>query len=365
MDLKNETIYRSNTHSRTPAPTYVNDWDDNNSVAFTLHNKDIVSEEKTFFKKLKGKKKTSENATNNLDIDADEEDSSFSYTPNGEKVSSQEEPNKNNEINNNNENNENNKNQVGQENEDLHSSVHEENVSRNYEDDDKVEIKGNFLSNVDVESSEKQVKNNGILARNMKNDRKMSYVSYVSERRMSYISEEKILKISLKARENMIIDSYNNVPSQERDNEITKSADDMVLPAYRENQLTKKNNGTKAYSDNNIKQLNPDSESEVPNTKNKNISAASVSVAISGVSGIRTEESKTEKTNKTEESKSHRRETTNSLNFKVGPEIFVSMKKGKFSKHYEIGRTLGEGYLSYLSLFSMAFFTFYLNPLDK
>lgn len=47
--------------------------------------------------------------------------------------------------------------------------------------------------------------------------------------------------------------------------------------------------------------------------------------------------------NQSEIEKSRKSEKGPSIKLKVGPEIFVSMKKGSFSENYELGKTLGEG----------------------
>jgi hypothetical protein len=44
-----------------------------------------------------------------------------------------------------------------------------------------------------------------------------------------------------------------------------------------------------------------------------------------------------------EERKSTKKGTNSSLGIKVGPEIFVSLKKGSLNQYYTLGKTLGEG----------------------
>ena len=331
MDLRNENLYRSNTHSRTPVPTYVERDHENSLFAFTLHDKEdenfSLSEDKKFLDNLKKERKGGGEANKvNKDSDSSQDEVKskeiLSYKMNLTD-SKQTITDKNKEKT-------------------IISSVHEENISKNDEEYNRNEEKEKIGAECKNKRNDQE---KTPFPDNKNNEREKSFVSITSERKMSkfsYISEDKILKISLKAQENLMIDSFGNVPSQDQEVHIVKSVGDVAKTTDREDYLSKKTVGTKAYSDNNIKPLKvftPSVELEPFQIKNK----GSVSVAISGVSIIRTEESKTEKTDKTEGSKTPKKETTNSLNFKVGPEIFISMKKEKFSKHYEIGKILGEG----------------------
>lgn len=348
MDLKNENLYRANTHSRTPVPTYIDKEDENGSFGFTLHNKEFenisLSEDKKFLDNLiKESQGGGEINKVNEEFDCfkeeeeNKENDSFNIDPktnNSEKIKEKVE---------------------------IANSFHEENISKNDDENNRNEGNENMEATSKNKSNSQEEKSFPI---SKNKEREKSCISNVSERKMSkfsYLSEDKILKISLKVQENLIIDSFPNVPSQDQELNIVKSAGDVVIPTDRENYLAKKTVGTRAYSDNNIKPYKISTPSvEIEQTKNKGFSAASVSVAMSGVSVIRTEESKTEKTEKTEGSKTPKRETTNSLNFKVGPDIFISMKKGKFSKHYEMGKTLGEG-----KAISFFFFLYFVDLLSR
>ena len=64
-------------------------------------------------------------------------------------------------------------------------------------------------------------------------------------------------------------------------------------------------------------------------------------------------------TNSKEEGKSTKKGTNTSLGIKVGPEIFVSLKKGSMDQYYTIGKTLGEG--EFLRKIRKKFKTFFLH----
>ena len=50
-----------------------------------------------------------------------------------------------------------------------------------------------------------------------------------------------------------------------------------------------------------------------------------------------------------------RKATNDNFHVVIGPEIFVSLKKGSLSQNYDIGKTLGEGFLRFLQACNRVF----------
>ena len=64
-----------------------------------------------------------------------------------------------------------------------------------------------------------------------------------------------------------------------------------------------------------------------------------------GVEKVASRQMSDEPTNKARDDHKRNTQKTNDVNFHmaIGPEIFVSLKKGSISQQYDIGKTLGEG----------------------
>lgn len=66
-----------------------------------------------------------------------------------------------------------------------------------------------------------------------------------------------------------------------------------------------------------------------------------------------------------EERKSTKKGTNTSLGIKVGPEIFVSLKKGSISQYYTIGKTLGEGFMKLHKKYKFVYRGFWKSKLSE
>lgn len=64
-----------------------------------------------------------------------------------------------------------------------------------------------------------------------------------------------------------------------------------------------------------------------------------------GIEKVASRQMSDEPTNKARDEQKKNTQKTNDANFHmaIGPEIFVSLKKGSISQQYDIGKTLGEG----------------------
>ena len=136
-------------------------------------------------------------------------------------------------------------------------------------------------------------------------------------------------------------------------NETEKNTSQVKVPKLDLTPITKKNTIEKiilVYPNNNSKIANPND----PNQSNKFPQVESSNVNISKKNIGNNEDNKSNETKDQNEAKlldnkipitypKPQLSVINSIGIKVGPEIFVTIKKGSIFDSYKIGKTLGEG----------------------
>ena len=144
--------------------------------------------------------------------------------------------------------------------------------------------------------------------------------------------------------------SNNKTPNQT----LKQSSITLQIVEVEKKEEKKKSNLSTSFQDKsnvyNEENLNFDQKNEKPlcePPKNES-SIKSIQDAIAPVDHVKVSSSnknlaKNDSNISKEERKSTKKGTNTSIGLKVGPEIFVSLKKGSINQYYSIGKTLGEG----------------------